>query len=196
MRKILVLSFVMFLAACTEQQAKEDGDAVKAQVSEDAQYVAGETKANASQVGENIGKSAERMAGAMRDTVKRTNRKVRDWWLTPLPEEQENRAVEASYCYNVLQDILCYRQPISGWEHRLAGYQGTGAEPPAPAMMKPLPMLHAADPVKATANRIANTKPVFVALPPEEKKTETGEEPLAVDPANENLPDPALAPQL
>jgi len=194
-RTLLLFGVIASLAACTQQEAKQDADAVNQQLAEDANYVASETKDNAGLVGDNVSKQTSRVADNVRDSVKKTNRKVRDWWLTPLPPEPENKPVASSYCYRVLQDILCYRQAMPGWEHRLAGYQGTGAEPPAPAMMRPLPQT-TIDPRKTADNRIANSKPIFVNLPPEEKKKENNEEKLDVDPANENLPNPIFSPQL
>lgn len=193
--RLLAISVIFLLSACTEQAAKDDASAVSSQVKEDALYIADETKEGAAQIAENVGDKTARVASNVRDSLKRTGHKLRKWWLTPLPEDPAPRAVAASYCYHVLQDIVCYRQPMPGWEHRLAGYQGTNAEPPPPAMMKVLP-LRTANPTKAVENRIANAKPVFVGVPPDEKKSDAEEQPLSVDPANEHLPDPALAPQL
>lgn len=41
------------------------------------------------------------------------------------------KPIPPSYCYHVLQDIMCYHRPIAGAEGRLVGYQGTVEEPEA-----------------------------------------------------------------
>jgi hypothetical protein len=192
---LFLMALLCILAACTQQQAQQDANAVAAQAKDDARYVAKETKENAQLAGNNVERSATRMANNVRDGVKRTNRRLRDWWLTPLPPEPEPLPVQASYCYRVLQDVLCYRDPMPGWEHRLVAYQGTGALPPAPAITRPLPRL-AERPAPSAAERLAGSMPVFVNLPPEEKKEAAAPEALSADPAHENLPNPMLSPQL
>jgi hypothetical protein len=160
---------------------------------QDMQELEVQMKADGEQVQSNVERSVGRVAGNVRDSTKSTGQKLREWWLTPAPEKYPT-PVASSYCYHVLQDILCYRQPMPGWEHRLAGYQGTYAVPPPPAIMQPLPKRNV-DGGAPTANRMAAAQPVFVNLPPDEKKPEASD-PVSVDAAHENLPDPALAPQL
>lgn len=60
-------------------------------------------------------------------------------WMRPVPKPGPPQPIAASYCYTVLQDIMCYRKPMPGWEHRLVAYQGTNAPAPPPALMEPLP---------------------------------------------------------
>ncbi|NBX03082.1 MAG: hypothetical protein EBR02_03255 [Alphaproteobacteria bacterium] len=144
-------------------------------------------------------KNMERAATGIKDNLYRTGDRLKKWALTPPPEEGPKKAVPASYCYQSLQDILCYRQPMPGWEARLVGYQGTDVESPSPATMKPLPV-RAANAAMLPANRAANAKPLLVkaAIVPKadgEPKAEEMKE-ISVDAAHESLPDPALAPQL
>ncbi len=185
----------LFLPACNFQQADTDLRAVGTQGEHDVRYVAKETAANIGQVVDNVDRATTRMAGRTRDQIKRTNRKVRDWCLTPLPQPQPN-AIAASYCYRVLQDIMCYREPMPGWEQRLVAYQGTNAAPPPPAVTKPLPMVNV-DPAKMAASRISNARPVFVNLPPEEeKKVQAVDGVVVIDESRESLPNPSAVPQL
>jgi hypothetical protein len=134
-------------------------------------------------------------ANQFRDNVKLTSQKVEEWWLTPLPST-DPLPLAPSYCYRVQQDVLCYRQPMPGWEHRLAGYQGTGAQPPAPATMQLLPV-RTLDSSKLAVNRLAAAKPVFVQLPPDAKEApKDPTQPSTVDASTDPLPDPVLSPQL
>jgi hypothetical protein len=116
------------------------------------------------------------------------------WLITP-PEKPQPNAIAASYCYNVMQDILCYRQPLPGGEFRLAGYQGTGAEAPPPAIMRPLP-LRDTDMSKVPVNRVAGAQPVFVNIPDAVKEDKDKASITPQEISREPLPDPALAPQL
>ncbi len=144
---------------------------------------------------------AHRVANNFRDNVRHNSRRMKEWWFyDPQKDTAQNRAIPSSYCYTALQDIVCYRQPMPGWEHRLVGYQGTGAAPPPPAFTKPLPILSRND-SKLPANRLANAEPVFKEIPQDmkqdKKEAEAGEAPQPVnDAAQEILPDPTLAPQL
>ena len=144
---------------------------------------------------------ARRVADNMRDNVRHNARKAKEWWFYDPQKEAGNRAVPSSYCYSVLQDIVCYRQPMPGWESRLVGYQGTGATPPVPAVTKPLPKL-TTDDSRQPAKRIANAKPTFSEIPQDMKKEKPEEldgqltQPAATDAAQEILPDPTMAPQL
>ena len=138
------------------------------------------------------------MANNVRDSIKRTNDRLRDWWLTPLPKDTK-KPISDRYCYKVLQDILCYRQQMAGWENRLVGYQGSTAQPPTTATMEMIP-LRADDPSTLPANRAASAQPVFAAIPTDIKESNennsSSNEPITIDPMHEILPDPALAPQL
>jgi hypothetical protein len=139
-----------------------------------------------------------------RKNLWRGTRELRDWLLTPPPPEVPT-PVRTSYCYSAFQDVLCYRQPVPGWEHRLVAYQGTNAAPPPVAVTQELKS-HASSDQMLPQNRVANAKPVFVTIPPEVKGTESAKADAAatppaaaeavVDPAHETLPNPALAPQL
>lgn len=140
-------------------------------------------------------RTAEGYADTFRDNVKKTANKVQEWWFTPLPST-EPLPVRASYCYKAQTDVLCYREPMPGWEHRLVAYQGTGAEaPPAPSM-ELLPK-QTGDTSKLAENRVASTKPVFVEPPPEPKEApKDAGSPAVEDKSHESLPDPATSPQL
>ncbi|MDX2113259.1 MAG: hypothetical protein SFW63_05970 [Alphaproteobacteria bacterium] len=191
----LLLVSALLLTACNFQQADKDLRAIGTQGEHDVRFVAGETAANLGQVVDNIDRSTSRMADNTRNQIKRTNRKLRDWWLTPLPEPQPSE-IASSYCYRVFQDIVCYREPMAGWEHRLVAYQGTHAAPPPAAVTEPLPVIDV-DPAKLQAARISNARPVFVALPPEEeKKVQSSDGVVVIDESRESLPNPALVPQL
>lgn len=171
-------------------------DALEArdQATEDYTVIKQEVEVDSLLARDNAAGKLNRIANNARDGIKQTAHRLREWWLTPLPEEHLH-AVPPSYCYKALQDVMCYRQPMPGWEHRLVGYQGTNAEPPPAVVTKLLPQRQA-DSMKQAENRIANTKPVFVTLPPDDKKQEQTADPVAVDSSHENLPDPTLAPQL
>jgi len=139
-------------------------------------------------------------ANDMKANIYQTSGEVKDWFLTP-PPKNERVPVASTYCYKVFQDILCYRQPMPGYEDRLIAYQGTNAEPPPAAMMQPL-STQESDMSKQPANRVANAQPVFVQIPADVKDTtqdvqDKSQLPApAADTAHETLPDPALAPQL
>ena len=165
---------------------------------DDKEVATVQAKKDAKQVEENVDKSVTRMANNVRDSVKRTNDRLREWWLTPLPKEVK-KPIPTRYCYKVLQDILCYRQQMAGWENKLVGYQGTNAEPPTPATMKLLPQ-RADNLEKSPANVAAKATPVFAAIPTGAKESRDSSspsnEPITIDSMHETLQDPALAPQL
>ncbi len=142
--------------------------------------------------------NAERAATGLKDNMHLTFDKLKKWAMTP-PPNPPKKAVPASYCYQSLQDILCYRQPMPGWEARLVGYQGTDAAEPPAAMIKPMPV-RVADNTMLPANRAKTSKPLTVkaavAAKPEEEQAEPEIKTISVDAAHESLPDPALAPQL
>lgn len=183
MRKIFFIFSLLLLCSC--DHFDQDKEVATAQIKQDAK-----------QAEKNVDKSVTRMANNVRDSIKRTNDRLRDWWLTPLPSDAK-KPVPTRYCYRILQDILCYRQQMAGWENKLVAYQGTNATPPTPATTKPLP-LRADDPSNSPANRAAAVKPVFTAIPAENKEANgnTGDEPITIDASHETLADPALAPQL
>jgi hypothetical protein len=133
-----------------------------------------------------------------KDNVRQTYQKVNEWLNVPVNPPKEPLPVASSYCYRALQDIVCYRQAMPGWEHRLVAYQGTHAAPPPPAVMQLMPKPVKNESMKPT-NRVANSKPVFDKLPEapkEEAITIDGNISTAPNPALEQLPDPALSPQL
>jgi hypothetical protein len=173
------------LPSCTH--LKDDQAAVNRQLQDDSRSV-----------GSNIRNSSIIMATTVRDNFRKSGEKLHAWLIEPPAAEKPSKPIKASYCYHVLQDILCYRAPVPGWEYRLAGYQGTGAEPPPPAMMEAPPLTEATK-QKLPSNRIATAAPVFseVPTPLETKKDEIDlQNPGSVDPTHESLPNPALAPQL
>ena len=182
MRIILAITSLCLLAACDTNQ--QDANDVQQQVEADADTAAS-----------NIERHAMRIANNVRDQTKRTSMKVREWALTPLPEEIP-RQLKDSYCYRILQDIVCYRQPVVGWTHKLVGYQGSTAFEPPVAQTQPVPELKAEKEIAAAmpAARLQSAKPVFVTVPPKIK--ENTQEALVPDVNSEPLPNPALSPQL
>jgi hypothetical protein len=101
------------------------------------------------------------LGGAAKEGVYHGMDSVADW-MRPAPPPKPPQAIAASYCYRTYQDILCYRQPMPGWEFRLVGYQGTYAKAPPPAIMEPLPVQAEAKPA---ADRTASAQPVFTTTP-------------------------------
>lgn len=144
---------------------------------------------------EKVAAVGQGFADTFRDNFHKTGRQIKQWWFTR-PEKQDKQSVPPSYCYHVHQDVLCYRQPMPGSEHRLIGYQGTYAAPPPPSVMRLLPT-GGADKSQLPANRVATSKPVFGEIPSDlqEERKEHQEE-AEPEAAHEILPDPALAPQL
>lgn len=146
--------------------------------------------------------TAHKVADKVRDNVRATSRHVKKWWFyDPEKEVKVARDTPNSYCYRTGTDVLCYRQPMPGWERRLVGYQGTYATAPSPVAMQLLPT-NGNDTGQSPESRVANAKPVFTEMPAEVK-----EEPKAVidpqDPAaaaaenvHEPIADPTLSPQL
>jgi hypothetical protein len=184
LRKILIVFSLLSLCSCTHFE--QDKEVVKEQAKKDAK-----------QVEANVTKNAMRVADNVRDSVKRTNDRVRDWWITPLPSNAK-QPMPTRYCYKVLQDILCYRQQMAGWENKLVAYQGADAQPPTPATMKLLPLRDDGANV-LPENRAASAKPVFAEMPAEVKEAKdstNATEPVIIDPSHETLPESALSPQL
>ena len=183
MRKILISIAFLALAAC--DHAAEDKAAVTAQAEEDADLV-----------GTDLEKKGTDLASLTRDNLRKTSEKLREWLITPRPPKKPNNAIAASYCYHAQSDITCYRQPMPGWEGRLVAYQGTNAVAPDAAQMQPLPKREVIASV-LPENKVANAKPVFTELPvspkPEEKNSDQAP---VLDSAHEQLPNPALSPQL
>ena len=184
MRYFWLAAMAVLLASCTHYD--EDSASINQRAEEDGR-----------QVGNNIRERGMRMADNVRDNLKKSGDKLREWWITS-PAEKPAQPIKASYCYHVLQDIVCYRAPMPGWEHRLAGYQGTGAEPPPPAMMEAPPTMEANN-QKLPSNRLVNAEPVFKEIPAplDLKKDEIDlQNSGSVDATHESLPNPAVAPQL
>jgi hypothetical protein len=48
--------------------------------------------------------------------------------VTFQPKPKQKKPIEPTYCYRVMQDIMCYREPMAGAEGRLVAYQGPGEE--------------------------------------------------------------------
>ncbi len=185
LRKIFLT--LSFLTICSCEHFEQDKEVATTQAKKDAK-----------QVEENVGKSVTRMANNVRDRVKETNERLRDWWLTPLPSK-EKKPMPNRYCYKVLQDILCYRSQMTGWENKLVGYQGANAATPTPPTTKAL-QFRADDPSSLPANRAEQTKPVFATMPTNDDEAKnaasTSGDTVVIDSTHETLPDPALAPQL
>lgn len=185
MKNILpVMTALMLLAAC--ETNRQDADDIKAQVKEDAKTAQSNVERHGSRVADNV-----------RDSVKRTSMKLRQWWLTPLPEEMPP-SVPPSYCYQVLQDIMCYRAPMPGMEHKLVGYQGDAALPPARSQTLALPskQMNRSNTLMSGKARVEAARPVFRNMPQASEDSAHDIADVLPELGNEPLPDPALSPQL
>lgn len=181
LRNIFIILGMLLLCSC--EHFEEDKEAVSVQAEKDARDIKTNVTTNATRVADNV-----------RDSIKNTGEHIRQWWITPLPSKAR-QPMPPRYCYRALQDILCYRQPMPGWESRIVGYQGTGAKPPKAATMRPYP-LRPDDKDALPANRAANLKPVFADIPEDVKDPKKAEGTITIDTTHEALPDSALAPQL
>ena len=141
------------------------------------------------------------LLGAAKDGMYHNTDRLADWMRPPAPPAPP-LPIAASYCYKALQDVLCYRQPMPGWEHRLLAYQGTNAAPPSAAKIIPLPQQQAsaAEPVE---KKLAGSTPVFDKIPSADdgKALDPNavidpNSPTMVDPTHEQLPNPANSPQM
>ena len=139
--------------------------------------------------------SAKTLAEDLKTNVYETSYKIKDWAMTPPASNKDPKEVANAYCYQVLQDILCYRQPMPGWENKLVGYQGTHATTPPPAQMQ-LMAKSKEDPAIMPANKVASAKPVFTTLPDVPKPVEKNTDAAPIDASHEALPDPSKAPEL
>lgn len=185
MRKIVVISALLLLSACDH-------------FDEDSKAVSDQTRKDAKQVETNVGNNATRVANNVRDQIKRTGEHVRNWWITPLPSNAR-QPLPPRYCYRVLQDILCYRAQMPGWEDKLVAYQGDGAAPPTPPTMRLMPLRTDSKSI-SPEKRIENVKPVFVSIPPEVKEEKGQDQPATtsgtLDPAYDTIQDSVMSPQL
>lgn len=139
----------------------------------------------------------DRVGNFVKKDVYEATGKFYDWVLTPPPKKLPN-PVPSSYCYRSFQDVLCYRQPMPGWEHRLVGYQGTGAAPPKPTITKLLPT-RAAEPKPDPVARVEAMAPVFKEPPKQEKSDElssTDDLTDLQDPSKQAIPTPITSPHL
>lgn len=187
MKQFLAISAALLtLAACETNQ--QDKEAIKAQVNQDAEMAS-----------YNAQKHTTRVAGNIRDGVKRTAMKMREWWLTPLPDPVPT-PVPPSYCYKVWQDIVCYRDAMPGATHMMVGYQGdpTQTPPPPVAQTEPIPMsrIQKQNATMTGAARVAGARPVFVSIPVQPEADQNAQAVDTTQVGSEPLPDPALSPQL
>jgi hypothetical protein len=182
----VLIAAAFLLSSCETNQ--QDKEVIKAQVKADAEIAENNAK-----------RHTTRVAGNVRDQVKKTAMKMREWWLTPLPEPVPT-PVPPSYCYKVWQDIVCYRSPKDDAGTQMVGYQGDVALTPPPPLLQtePLPVNRIKKQIEAStgAARVANAKPVFVTMPvqPVDDTEATTLDTTQV--GSEPLPDPALSPQL
>lgn len=136
------------------------------------------------------------LANNLKDSLYETGYAVQDWAMTPPRGKGEPLPVASSYCYRAQTDVLCYRQPMPGWEGRLVAYQGTDALPPPPPVMQLLPR-PSRDTSMLPENRVAASKPVFKEMPKEEEPEDKDADGISMPNAlNEQLPDPSQSPQL
>ena len=136
------------------------------------------------------------VADNVKDSIYSTVYTVQDWAMTPPKGKGEPLPVANSYCYRAQTDVLCYRQPMPGWEGRLVAYQGTDALAPPPPVMVLLPK-SAKGKALSAENRVAAAKPVFKERPKD--PVEAPKDPNAPEmpsSLNEQLPDPSQSPQL
>ena len=180
-RHLPFIAALLLLAAC--ETNPQDQEVIKAQAKEDVNIAE-----------RNAERHTMRVANNVRDQIKKTSMKMREWWLTPLPEAVPV-PVPSSYCYQVFQDIVCYRAPMPGMEHKLVGYQGDNALPPPAAQTMSLPVNRIEK--QDASTRVAIAKPVFKTLPiPPKQEEATTVLDATPQPGSEPLPDPALSPQL
>lgn len=182
---VAIATLCLLLTACETNQ--EDKQAIKTQVKSDVQTA-----------GSNVERHTTRVAGNVRDQVKKTAMKLREWWLTPLPNPP-TPPVPPSYCYRVLQDVTCYREPVPALGTTLVGWQGDGAPPPPAVQTEPLPSIGSIvkkENSMSPNSRLASAKPVFVTEPKKVKADDTPILDNTPEPGSEPLPDPALSPQL
>lgn len=112
------------------------------------------------------------------------------------PHTPEKQPMPTRYCYRVLQDILCYRDQMKGWEAKLVGYQGKDAAPPVASSMQPIP-LRTEEANSGKASKEEKAKPIFVNMPTDPKETKgSNTESMTVEGAHETLTDSPLGPQL
>lgn len=77
-----------------------------------------------------------------KESLHATAMKVQELMTYHPPAPPEIKAIPPSYCYRVMQDILCYRDPRPGAEGRLVAYQGeVGAEPAPQAFAADMPVM-------------------------------------------------------
>ncbi len=185
MRVVLIVLSLFFVYSCTHYE-------------QDKKIVVEQAKKDSQTVKDNVTRNAVRIANNVRDGVKMTNERVRQWWLTPLPST-DKQLTPTSYCYKVLQDILCYREQMLGWENRLVGYQGANADPAIPAQMRSL-ALREENKSALPEKKVADLKPVFVSTPVDPKESKTTDpnatNNINIDSASENIADSPLSPQL
>lgn len=91
-------------------------------------------------------------------------KKVSDYMeIKPLPsaEPPPVKAVPPIYCYRVLQDVVCYNQPLAGAESRLVGKQGEGAVRLSPPVSQAAPQ--GADSLRPTQEiKLEDLRPVLL----------------------------------
>lgn len=184
MYKFFVLLFTLFLFAC--DHFDNDKEIVTTQVKKDYKNVQN-----------NVGKSTGRMADNVRDSIKRTGNKLHEWWVEPLPDTSHKNPMPPRYCYKVLQDILCYREQVVGWESKLVGYQGENAKPPSPSSTQLIPLRKVEKSSESSVEkRVAGAKPILSSIPQNIKDTTNPSSSSPLIDSQETLPNYPLSPQL
>lgn len=186
-KPIAIFAALFALSAC--EQFKHDWQTAREQVSSDMATIQDNTEGRVMRVAEKV-----------RDQSKRAGLRARKWVMEPIAPEASKipKPVPDSYCYKVMQDIVCYRQPVQGWSHKLVGHQGPSAPMPPIAQTQPNPGMRIIKNVATdnTAARVENAKPIFVK-PPVKVKEDTSKLTLNPDAIEgESLADPLLSPQL
>jgi uncharacterized protein YceK len=212
----IAIAFSSILAGCsTVSQATNPppGNPNASMVARDVNDVINDASDTATKYGAVAGAAVKQAATETADHAETLDRSAKNGlfeatdhvagWFEP-SKPKPPQLITASYCYHVYQDILCYRQPMPGWEARIAGYQPLNAAPPPPVVMQRMPKT-LADAGELPATRAANVKPVFVQMPVSPAATDKAPEGSAPPSAaanppdpmqQEQLPDPAMMPQL
>lgn len=141
--------------------------------------------------------TARRLADHVRDNVRTTTRHVKKWWFyDPAAVPVAERETPNSYCYRARGDVLCYSQPMPGWEGRLIGYQGTHAMLPPKTIVELLPKNRLAS-AKSSDHGAEKAKPVFAAIPAVTEEASKDEDPNAEvkESLHEPIADPRISPQ-
>jgi len=158
--------------------------------------------------------SGKRISNTAKKEYSDTYYKIKDMLTPEPPKNLKEKPAPSRYCYRVMQDIMCYRDPQPGAEMRLVGYQepyqesgprtasdGPGmsveaAYTPAPPIATISPGMQTASampPAPSMPMRSPFIKPGPMATPgtvPDLKSTEVGAPPPVMTDATEYSSEP------